>query len=246
MEVHHHSHAERRKWTHYFWEFFMLFLAVTLGFLVENQREHFVEHQREKTYIGSLVEDIQLDMQQLNRNLAFRAEVIARIDSLFVIFKQDDWKMHTALIYFLSRRTTRTNDLFYHDRTMQQLKNSGGLRLIRNIQISNRIATYDAQIRRLLQQHEVEIGVRAKLREKIADVFDPIVLYDMSPSTNDTTYFILPKGNPPLRRPEQVSQLLGELYYLKNIYEVTRSQQKELVNEGTGLITQLKENYSIK
>jgi hypothetical protein len=46
MEVHHHAHTARKKWTHYFWEFFMLFLAVTAGFLVENQREHFIEHKR--------------------------------------------------------------------------------------------------------------------------------------------------------------------------------------------------------
>jgi hypothetical protein len=25
MEVHHHSHTARKKWTHYFWEFIMLF-----------------------------------------------------------------------------------------------------------------------------------------------------------------------------------------------------------------------------
>ncbi len=28
MEVHAHTHSPRRKWTHYFWEFLMLFLAV--------------------------------------------------------------------------------------------------------------------------------------------------------------------------------------------------------------------------
>ena len=28
MEVHAHSHTARKKWTHYFWEFLMLFLAV--------------------------------------------------------------------------------------------------------------------------------------------------------------------------------------------------------------------------
>jgi hypothetical protein len=33
--VHHHSHTERKKWTILLWEFLMLFLAVTLGFLVE-------------------------------------------------------------------------------------------------------------------------------------------------------------------------------------------------------------------
>jgi hypothetical protein len=48
MEVHAHTHTARKKWTHYLWEFLMLFLAVFCGFLAENQREHFVEHQREK------------------------------------------------------------------------------------------------------------------------------------------------------------------------------------------------------
>ena len=37
MEVHHHahtpdSHRDKKKWTHYFWEFLMLFLAVFCGF----------------------------------------------------------------------------------------------------------------------------------------------------------------------------------------------------------------------
>lgn len=51
MEVH--THTERKRWTHYLWEFLMLFLAVTLGFFVENQREHYVEHQRAQVYMQS-------------------------------------------------------------------------------------------------------------------------------------------------------------------------------------------------
>jgi len=43
MEVHAHTHTARKKWTHYFWEFLMLFLAVFCGFLAENQREHMIE-----------------------------------------------------------------------------------------------------------------------------------------------------------------------------------------------------------
>ena len=46
MEVRHHGHTESppagragKKWTHYFWEFLMLFLAVSLGFYAENTRE---------------------------------------------------------------------------------------------------------------------------------------------------------------------------------------------------------------
>ena len=48
MEVHAHSHTPRKKWTHYLWEFIMLFLAVFCGFLAENQREHYVENNTGK------------------------------------------------------------------------------------------------------------------------------------------------------------------------------------------------------
>ena len=51
MEVHHHSHTARKKWTHYLWEFLMLFLAVFCGFLAEYQLEHKIEKDREKQYI---------------------------------------------------------------------------------------------------------------------------------------------------------------------------------------------------
>ena len=59
MEVHHHSHpahggtGTRKKWTHYFWEFLMLFLAVFCGFLAEYQLEHKIEKDRGKQYIRS-------------------------------------------------------------------------------------------------------------------------------------------------------------------------------------------------
>ena len=48
MEVHHHAHTARKKWTHYFWEFLMLFLAVFCGFLAEYTLEHKIEKAREK------------------------------------------------------------------------------------------------------------------------------------------------------------------------------------------------------
>ena len=40
------GHWTRKKFTHYLWEFMMLFLAVFCGFLAENFREHKVENER--------------------------------------------------------------------------------------------------------------------------------------------------------------------------------------------------------
>ena len=51
MEIHHHPHAHhKKKWTDYLFEFLMLFMAVSLGFFVENQREHYIENHRSEQY----------------------------------------------------------------------------------------------------------------------------------------------------------------------------------------------------
>src|SRR3954464_15698984 len=63
MEVHKHPHhvTHKKKWGEYLLEFFMLFLAVFLGFIAENQREHIVEHQREKKFARRLLSDLRQD-----------------------------------------------------------------------------------------------------------------------------------------------------------------------------------------
>ena len=61
MEVHHHSHTARKKWTHYFWEFLMLFLAVFCGFLAEYQLEHKIERDRAKELAKSFYEELKSD-----------------------------------------------------------------------------------------------------------------------------------------------------------------------------------------
>src|SRR5215510_3582089 len=67
METHaHHLHkAPGKSFWHYFFEFFMLFLAVFCGFLAENFREHQVEHNREKQFMRSMVEDLGKDIALL-------------------------------------------------------------------------------------------------------------------------------------------------------------------------------------
>ena len=60
------AHTARKKWTHYFWEFLMLFLAVFCGFLAENQLEHKIENNREKQYMGQLIEDLKIDTNAIS------------------------------------------------------------------------------------------------------------------------------------------------------------------------------------
>ena len=145
MEVHTHTHTARKKWTHYFWEFLMLFLAVFCGFLAENQREHYVEHQREKQYIYSLINDLSTDTAKIQTMIALGKEAMAGLDSL--VHSLD------TLSITDNNQVTRVYSLFYTwgstpftvtftDRTISQLKSAGGMRLIRNQKVSDKITTY--------------------------------------------------------------------------------------------------------
>src|SRR4026208_134297 len=87
MEVHHHSHTSRKKWTHYLWEFLMLFLAVFCGFLAENQREHMIENHRAKGLVSALLNDLQHDTAQLNMLITGRKEKKILLDSLEAILQ---------------------------------------------------------------------------------------------------------------------------------------------------------------
>ena len=79
MEVHAHSHTPGKKWTHYLWEFLMLFLAVFCGFLAEYQLEHKIEKDRAKELAISFYNELKRDsatiqtvqMNRLKRDSAF-------------------------------------------------------------------------------------------------------------------------------------------------------------------------------
>src|SRR6476660_7957251 len=102
MEVHQHTHTERKKWTHYLWEFFMLFLAVTLGFFVENQREHYSEHRREKEYAGLLYDDLKKDTAFLHRIITIKEWRGKKMDSLFYFMSLPDLQKNANSIYYYS------------------------------------------------------------------------------------------------------------------------------------------------
>jgi hypothetical protein len=60
----------------------MLFLAVFLGFIAENIREHVVEHSRSKEYAVSLVQDLQNDTTAITIQKKSGRIFIAVVDSL--------------------------------------------------------------------------------------------------------------------------------------------------------------------
>lgn len=88
MEVHHPHHAPKN-WKEYFGEFLMLFLAVSLGFLVENQREHYIEGVREKELAYSLFLETRADSVDLAKVIQFRIRKENYLNFLYENYKGD-------------------------------------------------------------------------------------------------------------------------------------------------------------
>jgi hypothetical protein len=143
MEVHTHSHTERKKWFHYFWEFLMLFLAVTLGFLVENQREHYVEHQRLVRFAKQLVNGLARDTIQQNGVIDVLDFKERSLDSLryFLAMPKDDslkWKGVYNNVLILENPFRYT----YQKPVFDQINYSGSLRLFNNERIADSLLGY--------------------------------------------------------------------------------------------------------
>ena len=150
MEVHHHSHTSRKKWTHYFWEFLMLFFAVFCGFLAENQREHMVEHQRAKQYATLLYDDIKVDTGTAKYQMGVLSFVNPRIDTFInLVQKYKPEELPGGTWYYYGRFPGRYFNITFQDATIQQLKSSGASRYFQNSSVANAIALYDQACRNL-------------------------------------------------------------------------------------------------
>lgn len=148
MEVHHHGHVhQQKKWKEYLFQFLMLFLAVTLGFVVENQREHYIEHQREKKFAGLLYEDFKTDSALLNRIIRVKEWRKGKLDSLDHFLNRPDLRENGAVIYYYSCFVDLSYGFSPSDATIQQLRSSGSLRYFRNQRMYNAITNYYSQCR---------------------------------------------------------------------------------------------------
>jgi hypothetical protein len=248
MEVHHHGHTERKKWTHYFWEFLMLFLAVFCGFLAENLREHFVEQKREKEYIRSMVEDLRTDTNYFAVELAGRKQNRIMTDSLInLLSKKDRTEFEQQRMYYFARYCIAGVELpQFHDRTYDQMKSSGNLRLIHQKNIADSISDYYFNAKEIqvnINQTQARILTAIELEGK---VFDGMVFQQIL--DKDNFIFSQPAGNPKLITDDKtiINELIIRLHYLISISAFTELYFKRMNSQAIQLIAFLQNEYHLK
>ena len=245
MEVHAHTHTPRKKWTHYFWDFLMLFLAVFCGFLAENFREHQVEHQREKQFMTTLIEDLKDDIALADEQIITHKQKILQNDSLIELLNINNPELvNRNDLYYFARIGNRTVFFYNNDRTIEQLKSSGGLRLIRKKNVSNEIMRYYRKIEELKMVENYDAEEQAGYKELAVKIFDPIVFKNMS----RTLIVQRLNNNPKLLTTDRVllTEFAGKVQYLNGSRIRQFNMKEDIRKSALSLIELLKKEYSLK
>jgi hypothetical protein len=247
MEVHHHSHHPK-KWKEYITEFLMLFLAVTLGFFAENVREHQIEKHRERQYMESFIIDLESDVTNILEGMPRKEGRLQAIDTLFQYFNANpNINAVPAIIIKKMKRAAWDRTYIRNTTTINQLKNSGGLRLIRNRAVADSIAFYDWRWSRLEYYRETYISNQKEiyhLEEKIIEAKDMLPFLISNDSlTND-------KSSPDKGIIRIKNEYLNEyLNLLARQYIFTKQDRESynrVLNQSRTLINLIRKEYDLK
>jgi hypothetical protein len=241
MEVHHHSHTPRKKWTHYFWEFLMLFLAVFCGFLAEYQLEHKIERDREKQYIQSLMTDLKTDVTNIEK-VQKQNQLAKRCgDSLYILLTKPDHTKDLAYIYYYGRVFSIREFFNMTDGTLKQLNNAGGLRLIHNKDVVDSLQSYQYVYSEIVKAQELKELQLLGYRDVMCRVFDIRVFETMV----NGIQIVKPAGNPRLfsDKKELHNELLMKVHFVKRNNALLLNWLDELKQKSIDLQSLIKKKY---
>jgi hypothetical protein len=247
MEVHHHGHVhEKKKWKEYLFQFIMLFLAVFCGFLAEYQLEHVIEHHREKQYIKSFAEDLKADSIYLRKRIDFINQRMVMHDSLILLLNAVKTRENANDIYFFARSIARYFPFNVNDRTIIQLRNAGGMRLIMNKKASDSIVDYYQRVD-LIRYFDNRV---IDGNDGLFPVYDKLLNGIDYGKLTDTVTNVILRVNTPLTLQSIDAQTLNEaiihLQRMKNLSVSVRNALRDLIEKETRIRNFILEAYRLK
>lgn len=248
MEIHRHTQTARKGWTNYVWEFFMLFLAVFCGFLAEWQLERTLEHHREKQFIRSLIEDLKRDTSQVRFYMRHNRFMLSYCDSVQHCVGDSDIFKNSNSFYTYSRELARFTRYYPTDRTIQQLKNAGNMRLIRNWNVSNSITDYDSKTKFLAELDGQLNEQIIKYSEFLIEFLDLSSYDKQNPEGSFMDNNIQTRGNPGYLTNDlkMAKMIYNQAFTLKMFLQAVESSADQLIANGKQLLDLLESEYHLR
>jgi hypothetical protein len=162
------------------------------------------------------------------------------------MFHNDDYNNKTALIYYSARDFATLPHAFYMtDGTLIQLKNSGGLRLIRKQRVVDSLQEYYNKYQWYKTGQDLEFTQLDDYRSSMMQIFDVQVFNSMVKGYPE---IIMPEGNPPLLGTSRslINEFLMRAHFCKRNKLANLIALIDLKGRITRLIMQIKKEYNVE
>lgn len=231
--------SKKRNWTSYFKEFLMLFLAVVLGFFVENQREAYVENKSAEVLAQSMLEDLEQDRKALIEGIRFMEEKDQIMDEFIRMLHSPGADWDTVAFYKSMTMVFSTFPFSPTDGTYSQMKSSGTLRYF-DQRLVNQMNAYDNQLKKTVFRDElVEKG-----EWELVPVAAPLINFEVTgelrfnkPITKETYIKI--------RDQDTLDIFINKVVTVRTMTGRSLQEYKAQLVLGEDLIKEIKDKYQL-
>ena len=154
-------------------EIVLVVIGILIALQINNWNELKSEQVIEKTYMKNLLEDLKDDLITYDKFQKSNQEVYTLIDSIIPGLKNENRKNNLSKLTYWSRMVTIKWTIIHTvERTYEQMKSSGHLRLVRNNDVANAISKYYNSLSEFDGYNEAGMLWAADYVESLGKVFD--------------------------------------------------------------------------
>ena len=225
----------------------MIFLAVTLGFFAESLREHINDNEKREQYVQSLVEDLESDTARMDDIIQFDEAKITGLNSMYQCYDTVTNNLKaTSCMGELIKFSKVNRPFLSNDRTVTQLANAGGFRLLAK-EDADSILAYERLYRNV---HDFETTVYQEAQDNVRNTLNELANFKVvAPLENVSTLSGSDTGSSSLKGPLLFSDnraLLNKWFNQLQLYLRVTKAQSVLLNRLREMATNLINFYKGK
>ena len=222
-------------------EIILVVIGILIALQINNWNELKNEQKVEKVYMTNLVEDLKSDLLIYSSYGQTNKTIYNLIDSIIPNLKSPDRSIHTSKLSFWARMITAKWQIIHPvQRTFEQMKSSGHLRLVRNKKVADGISQYYNSLSEFDGYNEAGMIWASDYAKAMGKVFDAEVLLNIikerkAQNTNPSTLLT--------EDPIVLNELINSLQYFYGALSLGESVSIKKSANAKSLIELIENGY---
>ena len=224
-------------------EIVLVVIGILIALQINNWNEKKNDQSIEKDYMQNMLEDLQNDLTIYKNFQKSNSEIYTLIDSIIYGLKSDNRKERVSELSYWTRIVTLKWMIIHPiDRTYEQMKSSGHLRLVKNKPVSDGISNYYNSLKDFDGYNEAGMLWAADYVEALGKIFDAEILYKI---LNERKMQDAKPSDMLTEDPIILNQLMNSLQYFNGALSLGEDVSLKRQETAENLIALIQKTYSL-